>query len=422
MKSIEVDDMFRASAASRRDALRLEPISNRVAWLRADAPDRFRVGTFMLSVIILNYNGQLWLRRCLQSVKAQTVISEVEVIVADNDSPDDSGTLAKELLADWPNGQFVSLGHNYGFCGGNNRAAQRASGKYILFLNPDTWLEPDCLEKLLADVQQTGAGGGGPLVLEYGSDDVQDNGASGFDIFGIPVAPSSSNVGGPVLSCSGCALLVQQQLFWKIGAFDEEFFMYGEEQDLFWRIWMAGRSVRLTTAARLHHRGEANSNPAGGEGIVELRCSVSVRYLANRNALATLFKNSEHFLMLLAIPNTLLLAVEALAWLAIGRQAGFVREAYWNALRDVWRMRDHIRAERRRLRSLRQRSDWWFLRFLRLKPGRLHLFRRIFRFGLPRIAKDSFPTIWESTHPTKSELGLQNRCALTVPQTHEHPD
>jgi len=355
-------------------------------------------------------------------LKAQTVISEVQVIVADNDSPDGSGTLGKQLLAGWPNAQFVSLGHNYGFCGGNNRAAQRATGKYILFLNADTWLEEDCIEKLLADIQQTGAGGGGPLVLEYDSDDVQDNGASGFDIFGIPVARSSPNVSRPILSCSGCAILIERKLFWKIGAFDEEFFMYGEEQDLFWRIWMAGRSVRLATAARLHHRGEANSNPAGGERIVEVRCSVWVRYLANRNALATLFKNSEHFLMLLAIPQTLLLAVEALAWLAIGRQTAFVRDAYWNALRDVWHMRGHIRAERRRLRSWRQHSDWWFLRFLRLKPGRFHLVRRIVRFGLPHIATEGLPRIRDSIRSAKSELRLRNQCASTVPQPHEYHD
>src|SRR2546427_6261851 len=361
----------------------------RASWFPSGGPDSLtkRRGGPILSAVILNYNGERWLTRCLNSVKAQTIASEIEVILVDNDSQDGSKILAERLMHGWPNGRFVSLDRNYGFCGGNNRAAQWGSGKYLLFLNGDTWLEANCLEELVAEMERSGAGGGGPLVLEYASNEVQDAGAAGFDIFGVPVALASVVPTPPVFSCCGAAFLIERQLFWKIGGFDERFFMYGEEQDLFWRVWMAGQSVRLAPAARLHHRGEANANPVGGERVVELRTSARVRYLANRNALVTLLKNSEHILLLLPFLHALLLVPEALVWLIMCRRLGFIRDAYWKAWRDVWRMRGHICAERRRLRSLRQRSDWWFLRFLRLKPGRWRVLERVVRLGLPRVVE-----------------------------------
>src|SRR5437879_10050409 len=102
-----------------------------------------------VSVIVLNYNGARWIRRCLESLAAQTIFSQIEVIVADNRSEDGSDETAADILADWTNGVFMQHGVNLGFCEGNNRAADAAHGDYLFFLNNDTWLEPECLEKLL---------------------------------------------------------------------------------------------------------------------------------------------------------------------------------------------------------------------------------------------------------------------------------
>ena len=98
-----------------------------------------------LSVIVLNYNGSRWLDRCVGSLREQTVISECEVIIADNLSTDGSDQQAAALMQDFPGGRFMSHGTNLGFCEGNNRAARAARGEWLFFLNNDTWLEPDCL-------------------------------------------------------------------------------------------------------------------------------------------------------------------------------------------------------------------------------------------------------------------------------------
>ena len=118
----------------------------------------------IVSVIILNYNGARWMERCLNSLKTQTIFPQLEVIVADNLSSDGSDQLSQELLVNWPNGRFVQNGENLGFCEGNNRPARLARGEFLLFLNNDTWLEPDCLDRLLNEVHRLGVQAATPLV------------------------------------------------------------------------------------------------------------------------------------------------------------------------------------------------------------------------------------------------------------------
>src|SRR4051794_16949596 len=130
-----------------------------------------------ISVIVLNYNGAVWLEHCLQSLQSQTILPEIEVIVADNLSTDGSEGLASRIMAQWPNGMFLQHSENLGYCEGNNRAAVLAKGKYLLFLNNDTWLEPNCLENLRREVQLARAQAACPLVLNYNDETFQSLGA-----------------------------------------------------------------------------------------------------------------------------------------------------------------------------------------------------------------------------------------------------
>ncbi|HXF11076.1 MAG TPA: glycosyltransferase, partial [Desulfuromonadaceae bacterium] len=77
-----------------------------------------------ISVIILNYNGQQWLSRCLESLERQTIFDRIEVIVVDNQSPDGSAEIAAEWARRFSNGRLIQTGANLYFCGGNNRGAE----------------------------------------------------------------------------------------------------------------------------------------------------------------------------------------------------------------------------------------------------------------------------------------------------------
>jgi GT2 family glycosyltransferase len=338
-----------------------------------------------VSVIILNYNGAGWLERCLLSLRNQTIAGQIEVIVADNASPDESGQLARKLMQDWKPGRVFQYDTNLGYAEGNNRAVEPAGGRYLLFLNNDTWLEPDCLERLMQEVETAGASAATPLVMDYLDDRMQSVGESGFDIFGLLCGSPRWKFHQEIFVAVGPALLVERNRFEKVGGFDGEFFMYADEYDLCWRIWLAGGKVILAPSARLHHRGAVAVNPRGDEKVVENRTSDTKRFYANRNNLLVLLKNGQHVLLLLVPLQLLLLLAEALAMGILARRWSHVRRGYVDAVRDCWRLRRHIFAERRRVRSLRQRGDFWIMRFLRPRLNRWREFRRFQRFGLPKV-------------------------------------
>lgn len=339
----------------------------------------------LISVVILNYNGSRWIERCLESVKAQTIISQGETIVADNASTDGSDLLAERLLARWPNGLFIQHGANLGFCAGNNRAALQARGRYLLFLNNDTWLEPDCLEKLVAGVETAGASGGCPLVLNYHDHSFQSMGAFGFDIFGLPSTRDQRSEPLEVLMPEGCAYLIRRDVFTKLGGFDEVFFMFSDELDLSWRAWLSGHRLVAVPAARMHHRGAAQVNPAGELQPTEFRTSDTKRFYANRNALLVLLKNGRWVVLGMALLQLVLLGAEAIAALLLVRRWNFIRRAYVEAVADCWRLRGHIAERRREIAGVRKRGDVWMLRFLKARLNRWDEVQRIRREGVPKV-------------------------------------
>ena len=344
------------------------------------------VPTPAVSVIMVNYNGARWLERALASLENQTIADQLEVIVMDNNSPDDSGWVAADLVRERHVGCVLQNGTNLGYAGGNNLAASYARGRYLLFLNHDIWLERDCLERLLREAESSGAMAATPLVMDYTNDTVQSVGGEGFDVFGLPL-------GGPrrwvprqeVFAASGAAFLIERKFFQRLGGFDNQFFMYAEETDLSWRIGLAGGKVILATSARLHHRGAAEVNPGGGEQILEKRTSDSKRFYSNRNSLLVLLKNCQHLLLLLVPLQILLLAAEAAFMSLLVRRWSFVRRVYLEAVWDCWRLRRHILAERRRLAKLRRRGDFWMLRFLRPRLNRWGELQSCRRYGLPKV-------------------------------------
>lgn len=341
----------------------------------------------VISVLVLNYNGARWLERCLNSLRAQTIRDRMEVIVADNVSTDGSDKLGRRIVEGWPGSVFVQHGENLGYCKGNNAAAEAAHGKYLLFLNNDTWLEPGCLERLLDEVAAAGAAAACPLVLNYEDDSFQSLGAFGFDLFGLASTRSASAQTREVLMPEGCAYLIRSDLFEQLGRFDPEFFMFADEFDLSWRVWISGHRAIAAPSARLHHRGAAQVNPAGGGATVEFRTSDTKRYYANRNSLLVLLKNAR-FLLLLMVPLQLgLLAVESVAALLLVRRWSFVRRAYLDAAADCWRLRRHILAERRRIAQFRRRGDLWMLRFLRWRFNRWDEIQRVARSGPPKVTR-----------------------------------
>lgn len=339
----------------------------------------------LVTVVILEFRGETWLERCLASLRTQTLPQPIQVLVADNACSDQSRAKVVQLIKGWPEARFVQFGQNMGYSAGNNHAANLADGRYLFFLNNDTWLEADCLERLLGEARATGAAAASPLVLDYKTDLVQSAGAAGFDMFGLLSRATDFSKRREIFVGSGCGLLVEAEWFRKVGGFDSEFFMYGDEHDLCWRLWLAGGRVIMTPSARLHHRGAAAVNPRGCEQVVESRTSDTKRFYANRNNLLLLLKNSSHLLLILVLSQLSLLAAEAAVMTIRTRRWSHLKRSYLDAIWDCWRLRGHILAERCRLRGIRKHGDFWMLRFPRWRLNRWEEIQRLCRFGLPKV-------------------------------------
>jgi GT2 family glycosyltransferase len=337
-----------------------------------------------VSVVILNWNAAAWIPRCLESLRQQTIFPRIEVIFADNASSDDSEKIARAGMADWPNGKFLQNGGNFGFGGGCNRGAAAVTGKYLFFLNPDVWLEPNCLEELVAAGEKSGATAVAPMILDYADDTVQWWLDDGFDITGWIVNARFDRNRTTSFS-GGTFAFIRADAFRKLGVYDEEFFMYGEEEDLTWRIWISGGSVTTAPNARLHHRGAVAVNPQGGEQITELRTSERKRFYANRNHLLVLLKNSRHILLLTAGAFVGMLFVEGVFWMLLKRRWSLMQATAIAPVCDCWRLRNHVRAKRRQVQGFRQRGDGWMLRFFCWRPGRAGDLKKLFKFGAPKI-------------------------------------
>lgn len=338
----------------------------------------------LVTVVIVNYNGAPWMRRCLESLRAQTLSAQTQVIIADNASTDGSDRLSQELLRDWPRGVFLQTGANLGFAGACNRAVTLARGRYLFFLNPDVWLEPACLEELVRTAETAGAGAVGPLIRDYDDDTFQSLGGIGFDLGGFGVGGTPGQT--PRVLFAACGFyFIRTDLYRRLGGFDETFFLYGEETDLSWRVWISGSHIAHAPGAVVHHRGAVAVNPEGGTRMVETRTSETKRFYAHRNHLLTVLKNCRHVLLLMLVPALVLLTAETAAGMLLVRRWSYMRRTLLAPLAEVWRLRGHIVGVRRNIRSFRRRGDLWMLRFLRLRPGHWEDFKRTFKLGLPKV-------------------------------------
>ncbi|MGM0507050.1 MAG: glycosyltransferase family 2 protein [Bacteroidota bacterium] len=219
-----------------------------------------------VSVIIVSWNGRPLLERYLPHV-ADTLPEWAELILADNHSDDGSIEWTQTNI---PGCRVVSLDKNYGYCGGNNRAAREAKGDILLFLNNDVkpeagWLEPLLKafdrEPELAASQPVLRSMGEPEMFEYAG------AAGGFlDRYGYPycrgrifheIEKDRGQYNDPIeiFWASGAALAVRANLFRELNGFDERFEFHMEEIDLCWRLRRRGHRVRCIPESRVYHLG-----------------------------------------------------------------------------------------------------------------------------------------------------------------------
>jgi GT2 family glycosyltransferase len=327
-----------------------------------------------VSVAIPSWNGRSHLETCLGALREQRDPGVPwDVWLLDNGSRD--GTAAW-VRAHHPEVRLIESSVNLGFCAGNNRLVQEATGDAVAFLNNDTRPRPDWLAALvdaLAAAPGDVAAVSGMIVDWTGERLDFARGLMTFDGHALqrgfhrPLrAADVPPAGDELLFACGGNMLVRRSSFLAAGGFDEEFFAYYEDVDLGWRLWAGGERLTFTPDAVVHHRSSATSDRLGAHNR---------GFLFERNAFLTAYKNYEAGVwerMMPAVMLTLLSRTRALLvhdnpggdLLDLDPYAGVIADTaptvLREALRETWRRHGAAellrRAARRAWRGVRGRG------------------------------------------------------------------
>jgi GT2 family glycosyltransferase len=307
----------------------------------------------LVSVLIVNFNGERWLRDCLQSLASVTYPNR-EVVVVDNGSEDQS----REVLSDYHWVRVVKSERNLGFAGGNNLGLRHCKGRFVLLLNNDTIVTPGFLEPLVRYLEQHREVGIVQSKLRLSREGgVLDVCGSFLTAFGFlyhvgywkPDGPLYAR-SYPVFSAKGACMMFRRELVERAGGFlfEESFFCYYEETDFCHRAWLAGIETHFVPESVVDHL-------HGATGGVPNRAGFVLRHFL-RNQLFSLLGNMSVGGLLRVLPlYGLVFFASMLAALVTLRGPLLVAQVH--ALGHFWRQRRAIRERRRLVRRIRVLSD-----------------------------------------------------------------
>lgn len=244
-----------------------------------------------ISVVILNWNGKKFLEKFLDNVIENS--PEAEIVIADNNSTDDSVDF---ILNNYPDLRLIINKENGGYSKGYNDCLKQINSKYYVLLNSDIEVTKDWLKPLynLCESDENIAACQPKLLCYDDKVKFEYAGASGgyIDKFGYPFCRGRifntlevdngqyDNI-EEVFWASGAALFVRAEAFWKVGGLDEDFFAHMEEIDLCWRLKNNNNKIMINPYSKVYHVG----------GGTLPKSSPFKTYLNFRNNLLTLQKN-----------------------------------------------------------------------------------------------------------------------------------
>ena len=239
-----------------------------------------------LSIVIVNWNTRELLAQCLRSIEASVPPSlweELEIFVVDNNSSDGSVAMVKQ------NFDYVHLlkqERNVGFASANNLAIHQSKGRYVLLLNPDTWVYPGALDAMVDFMENCpNIGAVGPWLLEADGQlqpSCYKTPTLARELWRLmhlgrllPVAEYqmerwSLTDARAVDGITGACLMVRWSVLEQIGLLDEDYFIYTEEVDLCYRIQRAGWPIYWLPSSQVVHYGGQSTRQVAAEMFLRL--------------------------------------------------------------------------------------------------------------------------------------------------------
>ena len=221
-----------------------------------------------LSVIIVNYNVRPYLTACLDSVQRALEGIESEVFVVDNHSDDDS---VEVISRDYAWVHLINNRENLGFSKANNIAIRQAQGEYILLLNPDTVVAEETLKGVIDFMDQHPKTGGAGVRMHNADGTLAPESRRAIP---TPFVAARKMLGftkryymsylswdapAQIEVVSGAFMLLRHKAIYEVGMLDEDFFMYGEDIDLSYRLLQGGWQNWYLPYDIVHYKGQSTS-------------------------------------------------------------------------------------------------------------------------------------------------------------------
>lgn len=253
---------------------------------------QYVAGKELVSIVIVNHNGRRWIKSCLESVYHQTY-KNFEIIFIDNASTDDSINIIKK---NYPKIRIIENKTNTGYGRANNLGVTYAIGEIIFFLNNDTVLGEDTLEKLVVYKRNNNLNILGPKILNYEGKEVHVGYKCTIDYTGY------IGSGHKTFFIDGCALMISKEDFLNLDGFDEKYFMYSEDIDLCWRAHLYGMKVDICNATSIKHFAGGTGGTTHYRQKGDHEVSLIRRYEVEKNNLRNILKNYQIINLLWVIP------------------------------------------------------------------------------------------------------------------------
>ena len=282
-----------------------------------------------LSLIIVCWNSEKYLSRCLDCLSRQT-FKNFEILIIDNGSDDKSAII--DLVGKYPHLELhvKYLERNIGFTAANNLGAKLAQGKWLVLLNTDAFPEPNWLAELIgASEKNSDIATFSSRQLVAANPNILDGAGDAYHVSGMAWRiglgyPARSYGLQPSILFSPCAAaaMYRRDAFLDAGGFDDDFFSYFEDVDLGFRLQLKGYRSMYVSEAVVYHIGSATFGVRSDFAF----------YHSHRNMVWTYFKNMPSLLLLRYLPEHLMANLIYLIYYTLKGRGKVLWKAKWDAI------------------------------------------------------------------------------------------
>ncbi len=330
-----------------------------------------------LTISIVNHDGSEMLNNCLDSIFSQEEPSfKFEVVVADNDSHDDSQTMVKTK---YPRVIWAQTGGDRGYGFAHNLGVKNSSGRVILFLANDIKLPPGFF-KVLYEKTNGLRVDGFIITMQYNYDGSKELYCGfGMDIFGFPcfhpsVIPDFFGDGGSVIA--------DRRSFIDSGMFDADLFIFYEDIDLYWRARILGYPVFSRPGIVVYHKGGATVAGGHHRGESQYATTAFRRFLNEKNAIRNMIKNYSWPYLFSFLGLYFFISLLEMSFLFLFNRRPAIIKSYLTAWAwNVAHLPDTLK-RRRAVQSQRRVSDRQLLKLMYKGYGKYLTLKKI---GLPVV-------------------------------------